>query len=82
VITVRPGTYAPANIAFKAGVPTTLIFRSDGAEGCVRALVMPDLNRQVILPWTATHPLTSASLRPADSNSCAMGMYSGTITAN
>jgi len=83
VITVRPGRYAPANLALRAGVATTLIFRSDGAQGCVRALVIPGLNQQVILPEHGDTPVDLGVVeRGRLDYSCAMGMYSGTITAN
>ena len=81
VVTVRSGSYSPANIEVKPGVATTLVFRSEGAQGCVRAVVLPALNQQVILPEKGDTPVDLGVLRSGRLEySCAMGMYTGAIT--
>ena len=81
VITVSPGRYSPANLAIKAGVPTTLVFRSENAAGCVAALVIPDLGIQTVLPENGDSKVDLGTQKPGRIDySCAMGMYSGTIT--
>ena len=52
VVTAVTDAYRPANIAVRAAVQTRLVVRSQGAQGCVRAFVVPALGRQWILPVT------------------------------
>ncbi|GGO84982.1 hypothetical protein GCM10011584_03840 [Nocardioides phosphati] len=81
VITVTSSDYSPANLALKAGVPTTVVFRSKEAFGCVSALVIPSLGVQTVLPQNGDSTLKLGVPRPGHIDySCAMGMYSGTIT--
>jgi sulfite exporter TauE/SafE len=81
VVTVTPGQYSPGNIAVKAGVPTTLVFRADGAAGCVRAVVIPSLDRQWILPEDGDTKVALGALKPGRIDfTCGMGMYRGAIT--
>ncbi|KRB73136.1 hypothetical protein ASE01_20405 [Nocardioides sp. Root190] len=83
VITVTPGRYSPDNLAIKAGVPTTLVFRSDNARGCVAALVIPSLGVQTVLPENGDTKIDLSTPEAGRIDySCAMGMYSGTITIN
>jgi uncharacterized protein len=81
VITVTSGRYSPANLAIKAGVPTTLVFRSKDAYGCVAALVIPSLDVQTVLPENGDSKIDLGTPEAGHIDySCAMGMYSGTIT--
>jgi sulfite exporter TauE/SafE len=81
VITVRAGGYYPPNVAVRAGVPTTLVFRSNNARGCERALVIPALDQDTVLPENGDTTLEVGSLdKGRIEYSCAMGMYSGLIT--
>lgn len=83
VITVSPGRYSPANLAIKAGVPTTLVFRSENAAGCVAALVIPSLGVQTVLPENGDSKIDLGAPQAGRIDySCAMGMYSGTITVS
>ena len=50
VVTAKGGGYSPRKIEAKAGVPTILIMKSEGAYGCERAFYIPDLNVGVSLP--------------------------------
>ena len=82
VITVRPRSYSPSRVAVRAGVPTTLVFRSDGARGCTSAIVFPTLRLQRMLPAEGETVIDVGPLRAGTHRfSCAMGMYGGTIEA-
>lgn len=50
VITARTGSYSPDSVEVRAGVPTTLIVRSDNAQGCVRSFLIPSRGVDEILP--------------------------------
>jgi sulfite exporter TauE/SafE len=79
VLTVRPTTYQPANIQLRAGIPTTLLLRTDGNTGCTRALVIR--NKQYLLPETGDTPVDLGVLQPGMVRyRCSMGMYSGLLT--
>ncbi len=81
VITVSPGSYSPRNVLVKAGVPTKLIFRSENAAGCERALVIPSLDVEQVLPADGDTVIDAGKLDAGTIEySCAMGMYSGRIT--
>lgn len=81
VITVTSGRFSPANLALEAGVPTTVIFRSQDAYGCVRALTIPSMDTQTVLPENGETPLDLGLTKAGHIDySCSMGMYSGTIT--
>jgi sulfite exporter TauE/SafE len=80
VITVRPGSYSPAHLAARAGVPTQLVLHSDGATGCTSAIVFPTLHVERILPAEGDTVIDVGELRPGTHRyTCAMGMYTGTI---
>ncbi|MGH3821241.1 MAG: sulfite exporter TauE/SafE family protein [Pseudonocardiaceae bacterium] len=81
MITAATGYYSPSNVEVRAGVPTTLLIRSDNAQGCVRAFVIPSRNEQRILPTTGDTRIDLGVLQPGQLDySCGMGMYTGTIT--
>lgn len=81
VITVSPGSYSPGNVLVKAGIPTKLVFRSDNAAGCERALVIPSLGVEQVLPADGDTVIDAGTLQAGTIDySCAMGMYSGRIT--
>ncbi len=80
VITVRPGSYSPAHLAARAGVPTQLVLHSDGATGCTRAIVFPTLHVERTLPAEGDTVIDVGELRAGTHRyTCAMGMYTGTI---
>ena len=82
VITARTGSYAPENVQVQAGVPTTLVVRSENAEGCVRSFLVPSRGVDEILPAQGETRIDLGVLEPgALRYSCGMGMYTGTITA-
>jgi sulfite exporter TauE/SafE len=79
VVTASDRGYSPRVSAITAGIPTTLIVRSDGATGCVRAFVIGDT--ETVLPESGDTRIdlgtpTAGTLRYA----CGMGMYTGVIT--
>jgi uncharacterized protein len=82
VIIARTGSYAPANVQVGAGVPTTLIVRSDNAQGCVRSFLVPSRGVDEILPVHGETRIDLGVLQPGALHyTCGMGMYTGTITA-
>lgn len=81
-ITASAGSYAPATVQARAGIPTTLIVRSDNAQGCVRSFIIPSLGVDRILPVNGNTTINLGTLQPGQlTYSCGMGMYTGTITA-
>ena len=79
VVTASDSGYSPRVAAITAGIPTTLIVRSDGATGCVRAFVIGDT--ETVLPESGDTRIdlgtpAAGTLRYA----CGMGMYTGVIT--
>ncbi len=81
VITATTGSYSPDNVEVHAGVPTTLVVRTDDAQGCVRSFVIASRNEQRILPSTGDTRIDLGVLQPGQLDySCGMGMYTGTIT--
>ncbi|GAA3390350.1 sulfite exporter TauE/SafE family protein [Cryptosporangium minutisporangium] len=81
IVTATTDSFAPANIAVRAGVPTVLIIRAENAEGCIRSFVIPALNRDWILPRTGDTRIDLGRLTPGTLHySCGMGMYRGQLT--
>lgn len=81
VITATASAYSPDNVEVRAGLPTTLVIRSDNARGCIRSFVIPSLNEQKILPVTGERRIELGTLQPGQLDyACGMGMYTGTIT--
>lgn len=75
------GAYRPPNVAARAGVPTTLLVRSQNAKGCVRALVVPSRGIEETLPVSGETRIDLGVLEPGTLEySCSMGMYTGVIT--
>ncbi|GAA0793393.1 urease accessory protein UreH domain-containing protein [Spirilliplanes yamanashiensis] len=82
VVVADAESYQPETVTARAGVPTTLVVRAQGARGCVRAFVIESMNRQWTLPTNGDTRIDLGVLAPGDLlYSCAMGMYSGQITA-
>ena len=79
VITARPGSYTPGNIALTAGVPTTLVVHADNNNGCTRAFVIR--GKQYVLPENGDTRIDLGVLQPGTLRyRCGMGMYSGQLT--
>ena len=78
VITARTGSYSPDNVQAQPGLPTTLVVKSDGAQGCVRAFVIRD--EEKILPVKGETRIDLGVLQPGRLDyACGMGMYTGVI---
>jgi sulfite exporter TauE/SafE len=81
IVSAVTGAYTPANLDVAAGLPTTLIVRSDKAQGCVRSFVIPSLNVEKILPVNGDTRIDLGVLKPGRlAYSCGMGMYTGRLT--
>jgi sulfite exporter TauE/SafE len=81
VITAVASAYSPQNVQVRSGVPTTLVVRSDGAEGCIRSFTIPDRNVQKVLPANGETRFDLGALQPGRLDyACGMGMYTGVIT--
>ncbi|GAD83338.1 hypothetical protein FEK33_21295 [Nocardia asteroides NBRC 15531] len=80
-ITARTGAYTPGNVEAKSGVPTTLVVKTNGVQGCIRSMVIPSLGIQKILPTTGETRIDLGVLQPGRLDyTCGMGMYSGMLT--
>jgi sulfite exporter TauE/SafE len=81
VITARADSYSPDHVQARSGVPTTLIVKSDGVQGCIRSFTIPDRDVQKILPPQGETRIDLGVLKPGRVDyACGMGMYTGTIT--
>lgn len=79
VITATSAGYSPRAAEIKAGIPTTLIVRADGAAGCVRAFTMGDV--ETLLPESGDTRIDLGKPSPGTLRyACSMGMYTGAIT--
>jgi hypothetical protein len=76
-VTAKSGGYLPRKIEAKAGVPTILVMKSDGAYGCERAFNIPDLNISKILPENGQTEFDLGTQAKGTKlvGVCSMGMY-------
>lgn len=82
LITASTGSYSPAAVQVRAGIPTTLIVRSEDAQGCVRSFLIPSRGIEAVLPAEGETRIDLGVLEAGTLRfSCGMGMYTGTITA-
>ena len=83
-MTANSRGYSPRKIEAKAGVPTILIMKSDGAYGCERAFNIPSLNISEILPENGQtrFDLGTQAIGTKLVGVCSMGMYSFQIIFN
>jgi hypothetical protein len=81
---IASGGYSPRKIDAKAGVPTVLIMKSEGAYGCERAFNIPDLKISVILPENGQTQFDLGTQAKGTKllGVCSMGMYSFQIFFN
>lgn len=81
-ITATSGGYTPQATRARAGLPTTLVIRSEQAQGCVRSFTIATLGVQQNLPAGGETRIELGPLPPGTiAYACSMGMYTGTITA-
>ncbi len=81
MISVKSDGYYPQVARAKADEPLKLSMVTDQTYSCARALVIPSLNVQKVLPESGTVTFDIPP-QPAGSKlfySCSMGMYSGVI---
>ncbi|CCG02811.1 sulfite exporter TauE/SafE family protein [Blastococcus saxobsidens] len=72
--------YEPARVEAKAGVPTTLVLRTNDTQGCTRAFVIPSGGFQQVLPATGNTEVPLGKPQPGILRyTCSMGMYGGSI---
>jgi len=81
VIDARDSAYSPDALVAAAGLPTTLLVRTNGTRGCTRSLVLPSTGQQEVLPVTGETQIDLGTPREGRFDyTCGMGMYSGRIT--
>lgn len=68
-----------ANVdTLKAGIPTTITLKVNGASGCARAFTIPDLNYFKLLPANGTTVFEFTPVKIGRlTYTCSMGMYTG-----
>jgi plastocyanin domain-containing protein len=78
------GGYSPSTINAKAGVPTIIRMKSDGAYGCERSFRIPSLGISKTLPSSGNTDIEIASQKAGTRlrGSCSMGMYSFVVNFN
>lgn len=70
--------YSPSLIRLKNGVPVEITLTNDGARGCIRSFVIPDLNKKAIVPTSGSTTITFTPTKVGKINfTCSMGMYNG-----
>jgi plastocyanin domain-containing protein len=70
--------YTPSKIRLKRGVPAEITLTNDGARGCIRSFVIPDLNKKAIVPASGSTTITFTPTKVGKINfTCSMGMYNG-----
>jgi len=76
-VTANSRGYSPKKIEAKAGIPTILIIKSEGAYGCERAFNIPDLNISEILPENGQTEFDLGTQAKGTKllGVCSMGMY-------
>lgn len=80
-ITARSDAYTPDNVQVRAGLPTTLVVRSDGAKGCIRSFTIPSRDVEEILPTRGDTRIELGVLQSGQLDyACGMGMYTGTLS--
>lgn len=79
-IAATSDAYVPDEVTAKAGSPIRLVFTTDNVWSCIRATLMPTLDKQVILPQTGKGTIELPALAAGDYPiSCSMGMYTATL---
>ncbi len=75
------GGYSPQTSTAKAGIPTKLIVKTNGAYDCSASLVIRDVGFQKILPQTGETEIDIGTKNRGETlqGVCSMGMYSFVI---
>ncbi|WP_460370212.1 cupredoxin domain-containing protein, partial [Actinocorallia lasiicapitis] len=83
VVTVHAADrgYRPALLGARAELPTVLVVRTDGPTGCTRALELPQLGLERMLPVTGETRIELGARPPGRLRFiCSAGHYPGSIT--
>lgn len=79
-ITAESSGYVPNQVTARAGSDVSLVFTTDNVWSCIRATMLPTLNKSAILPQTGSETIELGTLEPGDYPiSCSMGMYTATL---
>lgn len=72
--------YVPDEVTAKAGSEISLVFATDNVWSCIRATMLPTLDKSAILPQTGEETIELGALAPGDYPiSCSMGMYTAVL---
>jgi hypothetical protein len=76
------GGYQPRSSTAKAGIPTKLVMKTDGAYDCSTSLVIRSLNYRGTLPSTGETVIDAGTPKAGDNlqGVCGMGMYSFAVS--
>jgi sulfite exporter TauE/SafE len=81
VVTVRSSGFDPADVAVRAGVPTTLVLRAKHATGCIRTVLIAGRDGEWVLPADGDVRIDLGTPAPGVVRySCVMGMYTARLT--
>lgn len=79
-IAATSSAYVPSEVTARAGAPIKLVFTTDNVWSCIRATMLPTLDKSIILPQTGEGVIDVDALQPGDYPiSCSMGMYTATL---
>jgi sulfite exporter TauE/SafE len=82
VVTLQVGatSYTPAAVVARPGVPTQIVLKTRGINGCTSAFVIASRGIEKVLPETGTTTLDLGKPKPGTLKyTCGMGMYGGRI---
>ena len=69
--------YNPETVKLKVGVPAEIKLINDGARGCIRAFIVPDLNLRELLNGNSVTFTFTPDKKGKIPFTCSMGMYWG-----
>ena len=79
-IEAQSAGYVPNEVTAQSGSDISLVFTTDNVWSCIRATMLPTLDKSAILPQTGSETIDLGSLEPGDYPiSCSMGMYTATL---
>lgn len=79
-IDAQSAGYVPNYVTAQSGSDISLVFTTDNVWSCIRATMLPTLDKSAILPQTGSETIELGSLEPGDYPiSCSMGMYTATL---
>lgn len=79
-IEAQSAGYVPNEVTAQSGSDISLVFTTDNVWSCIRATMLPTLDKSAILPQTGSETIDLGSLEAGDYPiSCSMGMYTATL---